>query len=149
MSKKALKDVPLQEITLRKYEDPNSLGDRDLVKKFCLSVGLLQPGDSRDVVVDILVSLLDAKKQKRELGISELIRSLPKKDGVSAPNVRRQLRRLKELKMVEKVSGGYRITEFGSIQTIIESYIIQFLVNPSISRLKSYAAKLDDVSSKS
>jgi hypothetical protein len=146
MGKKALKDVPLQEVTLRKYEDPAPLDNRELIKKFCLSIGLLQPGDSRDIIVDILFSLLDAKKQRRELGIAELIRSLPEKEGVSAPNVRRQLRRLKELKMVEKVSGGYRITEFGSIQGIIDSYVIQFLVNPSVLRLKNYASKLDNLS---
>ena len=139
--------MPLQEITLRKYEDPGSLCSRDIIKKFCLSIGLLQPGDSRDVIVDILLALLQAKKQRRELGMSDLIRSLPEKGGVSAPNVRRQLRRLKELKLVEKVSGGYRITEFGSIQGIIDAYVIQFLVNPSISRLRKYAGILDDASS--
>ena len=47
------KEVPLAEITLRKYEKPYNLKDRDLVKKLCLSIGLLQPGDSRDVIVDV------------------------------------------------------------------------------------------------
>ena len=44
-------EFPLAEITLRKYESPYELGRRELVKKICLSLGLLQPGDSRDVIV--------------------------------------------------------------------------------------------------
>ena len=59
---KISKDVPLGEITLRRYEKPN-LKDRDLVRKLCLSVGLLQPGDSRDVIVDVLYTLLKSKKE--------------------------------------------------------------------------------------
>jgi hypothetical protein len=40
---------------------------RELVRKFCLSTGLLQPGDSRDVMVDILYVLLKARQRKEEL----------------------------------------------------------------------------------
>ena len=58
---KISRDTPLAEITLRRYEKPTMSG-RDLVRKFCLSVGLLQHGDSRDVVVDILFVLLQAKQ---------------------------------------------------------------------------------------
>ncbi|MEK6867697.1 MAG: hypothetical protein AABX98_02640, partial [Nanoarchaeota archaeon] len=56
------RDTPLMEVTLRRYEKPVGLEDRELVRKFCLSVGLLQPGDSRDVVVDVLMTMLLAKK---------------------------------------------------------------------------------------
>ena len=59
---KISKDVPLSELTLRRYEKP-TLKDRALVRKLCLSIGLLQPGDSRDVVVDVLYTLLRAKKE--------------------------------------------------------------------------------------
>ncbi len=48
---KISKDIPLSEITLRRYEKPSKLSERELVRKICLSVGLLQPGDSRDVIV--------------------------------------------------------------------------------------------------
>ena len=61
------KDIPLKEITLRRYEKPYDLEGRELIKKFCLSIGLLQPGDSRDVVVDVLRVLLEAKKTKKLL----------------------------------------------------------------------------------
>ena len=63
MTKTISKEIPLSEITLRKYEKPSKLSDRELVRKLCLSIGLLQPGDSRDVIVDILHVLLKSKKQ--------------------------------------------------------------------------------------
>ncbi|MBW2999865.1 hypothetical protein KY339_04280, partial [Candidatus Woesearchaeota archaeon] len=69
------KDTPLNEITLRKYEKPFNLEERELVRKLCLSTGLLQPGDSRDIVVDIFHVLLTAKREKKEL-TSEDIREL-------------------------------------------------------------------------
>ena len=62
MAKKVSKDIPLAEITLRKYEKPGELSKRDLIKKLCLSVGLLQPGDSRDVIVDIFHVLKEEGK---------------------------------------------------------------------------------------
>jgi len=58
------RDTPLSEITLRKYEKPVNLDQRELTRKLCLSVGLLQPGDSRDVVVDILHVLLQNKEKE-------------------------------------------------------------------------------------
>ena len=145
MSKKALKDLPLQEVTLRKYESPQGMTKEELAKKFLLSVGLLQPGESRDVIVPIFLSLLDAKKDKTCLSIPDLIKQLEEKPGASAPNIRRQLRRLKELKLVEKSTQGYRITEFGKIQPVINDYVIQFLVNPAADRIRQYAEHLDNL----
>ncbi len=54
-------DTPLAEITLRKYEKPMVKNRRELVRKLCLSLGLLQPGDSRDVVVDVLQVVLESQ----------------------------------------------------------------------------------------
>ena len=59
---KVSNDRPLAEITLRKYEKPYEMSRRDLIRKICLSTGLLQPGDSRDVIVDIFYILLENKK---------------------------------------------------------------------------------------
>ena len=61
------KDMPLAEITLRRYEKPANLSERELVRKLCLSVGLLQPGDSRDVIVDVLNVLIKAKKMQKNI----------------------------------------------------------------------------------
>lgn len=145
MSKKALKDLPLQEITLRKYESPQDLNERELTKKFLLSIGLLQPGESRDIIVDILLLLLKARKEKNFLQIEHFIKALKEKPGASPPNIRRQIRRLKALKLVEKLAEGYRVTEFGSLEPIINDFIIQFVVNPSISRVREYAVNLDKI----
>ena len=49
-------ETPLMEITLRRYEKPHNLSQRDTLKKLSLSLGLLQPGDSRDIIVDMLFS---------------------------------------------------------------------------------------------
>ena len=57
---KVVKDLPLSEIILRRYEKPYNLGRRELVKKICLSLGLLHAGDSRCIIVDILLVLIDA-----------------------------------------------------------------------------------------
>ena len=46
-----MKYRPFSELTLRKYEKPFRSSGRELVKKLCLSIGLLQPGDGRDVIV--------------------------------------------------------------------------------------------------
>jgi len=136
--RKALKDTPLREITLRKYEEPSNLSRRELTKKFLLSIGLLQPGESRDVIVDIL-----ARKNKEHLNIQQFCEKLSTKPGASKPNIRRQLRRLKELKLIEKTSEGYRVTEFGSLQPIIDEFVLHYIVNPAIERVKQYAEHLD------
>ena len=67
-----MKDIPLSEITLRKYEKPEGLEKRELVRKICLSLGLLQLGDSRDVVVDILMVLIESQKNKENLSSDEI-----------------------------------------------------------------------------
>ncbi|MBS3064308.1 MAG: hypothetical protein J4472_00665 [DPANN group archaeon] len=141
--RKALKDTPLREITLRKYEEPSNLSRRELTKKFLLSIGLLQPGESRDVIVDIFHALLLARKNKEHLNIQQFCEKLSTKPGASKPNIRRQLRRLKELKLIEKTSEGYRVTEFGSLQPIIDEFVLHYIVNPAIERVKQYAEHLD------
>jgi hypothetical protein len=101
MAKTISKDTPLSEITLRRYEKPSACSKRDLTRKVCLSIGLLQPGDSRDIIVDILQVLMENKEGQVFMN-SEEIRSkvishrkkqkLPIK-GVAPSNVRRQLKR--------------------------------------------------------
>ena len=66
------RDIPLNEITLRKYERPYSGDKREIMKKTCLSMGLLQAGDSRDVIVDVMMVLLDARKHKDRMSSDEI-----------------------------------------------------------------------------
>jgi hypothetical protein len=139
---KVSKDIPLAEITLRKYEKP--YGERrDLIKKLCLSIGLLQPGDSRDVIVDVFQVLLDEKKEMDSTLIVKNVIDLRNKAklplvGVAPSNVRRQLRRLRDLYLIEKVKNNYRVTEKDDLLSIFEERIEKFYLKSIVSRVKEY-----------
>jgi hypothetical protein len=147
---KIARDTPLAEITLRRYEKPVVSG-RDLVRKFCLSIGLLQPGDSRDIVVDVLMILLQAKQRREELHSEEVKynvmtyrkqNNLPMQ-GIASSNIRRQLKRLKDLHLIETNANLYRICEWGQVSEIFEEKIHNFLLKSVISRVKDYVKKID------
>ena len=147
-----MKDLPLSEITLRKYERPFDHSKRELVRKICLSLGLLQPGDSRDVVVDILLSLEESRKERKELSSTEIIEKVIqiRKDnslgerGIAESNVRRQLKRLRDLMLVDKKQNMYRLSEFESLSYIFKNKIESFLIPETIERIKEYLGKLDE-----
>jgi len=149
---KISKDTPISEITLRRYEKPYDLNRRELVRKLCLSSGLLQPGDSRDIIVDILFVLLDSKKDSKLLS-SEDIRdqiivirksnNLPMV-GVASSNVRRQIKRLRDMFLVEKVKNNYRITEFDNVSVIFNEKIEQYLLAAMLDRVREYCKKVDE-----
>ena len=146
-----VKDVPLGEITLRKYEKPYDAPKRELVRKVCLSLGLLQPGDSRDIIVDILLVLEDARKQKIMLSSFEIrdkVDALRKQNsleakGLAESNIRRQLKRLRDAMLVEKLENKYRMSEFSSLNEIFTTKIEKFLVPQIVDRIKEYLVKLD------
>jgi DNA-binding transcriptional ArsR family regulator len=148
---KISRDTPLAEITLRRYEKP-TMGDRELVRKFCLSVGLLQPGDSRDVVVDVLHVLLKSKQQREELHSEEVknkVMSVRKANnlpmlGIASSNIRRQLKRLKDLHLIETNANLYRITEWNSVSEIFEDKVENFILKSVMARVKDYVQKLDE-----
>ncbi|MDD5253762.1 MAG: hypothetical protein PHG05_01485 [Candidatus Nanoarchaeia archaeon] len=143
---KISKDLPLSEITLRRYEKPYDLEGRELVKKFCLSLGLLQPGDSRDIVVDILAVLLTAKKNKEMLSsmvIQEKAIDYRKNNnlelkGIAPSNIRRQLKKLKDLFLIECVNNEYRINEFEDLDIIYNKKIEKFYLENIQERVREY-----------
>ncbi len=148
---KISKDTPLAEITLRRYEKPATT-ERELVRKLCLSVGLLQPGDSRDVVVDVLHVLLKAKKREEQLHSEEIknivmderkTQGLPML-GIASSNIRRQLKRLKDLHLIETNANLYRITEFSSLSEIFEEKIHNFILKSVLSRVRDYVKRIDE-----
>lgn len=140
------KDTPLAEITLRKYEKPGNLDKRELVRKLCLSTGLLQPGDSRDVVVDILHVLIDMQKAKKMLNSEEIRYEVTKNRkrrklpmlGIASSNVRRQLLRLRDMFLVEKVANNYRINENASLKDIFSEKIEKYYLASIKDRVKEY-----------
>lgn len=146
-----VKDSPLSEITLRKYEKPYQLSQRELVKKVCLSLGLLQPGDGRDVVVDILLILNNAGKEKKQVSSEEIkarVELLRKEHnlemkGIADSNIRRQLKRLRDLMLVEKKSNLYNLAEFESLSKIFQNKIENFILPQTIERIKEYMSELD------
>jgi hypothetical protein len=141
-------DTPLAELTLRKYEKPKDLSKRELVRKICLSLGLLQPGDSRDVVVDVLQAMLEADEelsstQVERLTIKNREKHKLKMLGIAPSNVRRQLLRLRDLFIVEKVKNNYRIKEKSSLLGLFEENIEKYYLNSIIVRVKEYLKEAD------
>jgi len=144
-------DLPLAELTLRKYEKPYQTEKRELVKKICLSLGLLQPGDSRDIIVDILLVLLNSRNKKEELSlekikekvIDERKRANLDEKGLADSNIRRQLKRLRDLLIVEKNENNYKISEFENLSKIFDEKIKNFYLPSIISRIKEYLDALE------
>ena len=147
------RDIPLAEITLRRYEKPANLSERDIIRKLCLSLGLLQPGDSRDVVVDVLNVLIKTKREKKNLTSDEICKRVIEERkslnlpmlGIASSNIRRQLKRLKDIMLIEKRLNAYRITEESSLVEIFEEKIEKFLISSINSRIKEYLKKIDEV----
>jgi hypothetical protein len=148
---KVVKDLPLSEIILRRYEKPYNPGRRELVKKICLSLGLLQAGDSRDIIVDILLVLIDAAKEKKEIPLEEIREKAIKLrednnlevKGIADSNIRRQLKRLRDLMIVEKDANNYKLSEFETLSEIFQQKIENFLLPQIITRIKEYLAELE------
>jgi len=139
-------DTPVSELTLRRYEKPLGLTKRETLKRICLSLGLLQPGDSRDIIIDIFDVLLKSSKEKIFLS-SETIRELVIKlrtsnsldlKGLAPSNLRRQLKRLRDLQLVEKIKNEYRITEFMSLKEIFNERIKNLILNSIVTRVEDY-----------
>jgi len=153
MPKTISKDMPLSEITLRRYEKPYAMPKRDLIRKLCLSTGLLQPGDSRDVIVDVMHVLLDAKGKKVFMNsdkVREEVINLRKSNkmalnGIASSNIRRQLKRLRDLFLVEKIKNDYRITEFDEMHNLFEQKVEEYLIKNIVSRVKEYFQAVKDL----
>jgi len=156
MAQKVSKDTPIAEITLRKYERPDGIEGRELVKKLCLSVGLLQPGDSRDVIVDILHVLLDAQKKKLLLNSEEIRYEVTKNRkrrklpmlGIASSNVRRQLLRLRDIFIVEKVANQYRINENETLENIFKEKIKRYYLTSITERVEDYVKAISQMQKK-
>jgi len=145
---KVSRDIPLNEITLRRYEKPNLKG-RELIRKFCLSVGLLQPGDSRDVIIDVLHILLKEKKELNSEEVRDMVINSRKEQnlallGVASSNIRRQLKRLRDLLIVEKVANSYRIMENLSLNDIMAEKIEKLILPSVIDRVREYFSAVEE-----
>ena len=148
-----MKDLPISEITLRKYEKPSTNDERELVRKLCLSLGLLQPGDSRDIVVDILLSLINASKKNNSLTLEQIKQQTQKLrekynlevKGLADSNIRRQLKKLRNILIVEKFKNSYRISEFSTLERVFSEKIEKFYLSTIIERIKEYLNQLEEL----
>jgi hypothetical protein len=148
---KVARESSLGEITLRKYEKPHNFNKRELAKKICLSLGLLQPADSRDIVVDILLTLLEAKREKKEMSLEQIKQNAIKirqdfnieLKGIADSNIRRQLKKLRDLFLVEKIANNYRISEFENLEKIFEDKIENFYLISIVGRIKEYLNQIE------
>ena len=147
-----VRDIPLSEITLRRYEKPYDVSQRELLRKISLSLGLLQPGDSRDIIIDILLVLEEARKNRKWLTsfqIRDKVEQTRKDNskeqkGLAESNIRRQLKRLRDAMLVDKQNNEYRISEFAPIKELFENKIEKFLIPQTIERIKEYLDKLEE-----
>ncbi len=144
------RDTPLNELTLRRYEKPNNLGHRALIKKLCLSIGLLQPGDSRDIIVDILYIMLQSREELPSEEIRLRVVDYRKQNklplnGVASSNIRRQLKRLREIFLLEKVANKYRIYENAELTQTFEEKLETYLLKSIITRVKDYYKQVDSM----
>jgi len=147
-----VKDAPLNEITLRRYEKPYDADKREVIKKICLSLGLLQPGDSRDVIVDILSVLVESSKDRKKISSDEIkvrVEDFRKNKGlelkgIAESNIRRQLKRLRDLMIIEKKGNLYNLSEFESLSNIFENKIEKFIISQATDRIKEYLKAIDD-----
>ena len=151
--KKVSSETPLFELTLRKYERPQTRKERELVKRLCLSLGMLQPGDSRDVVVDILHVLFKSGKKRQLLSVDDIEKKVVinrklhklQLQGIAPSNIRRQIKRLRNLMLVEKMKSKYRISEFSAASEIFSDKIEKFLLQGILQRIKEYLSAADEL----
>jgi hypothetical protein len=138
-----LSNKPFDEIVLRLYPKPNASG-RELVKKACLGCGLLNPQDSRDVIVDVLNVLIIANKNEEWLTSKEIelrtieTRKYENLSKTSASNIRRILKVLKDYEFIIRVNAKYRIN--GSLKDCFQN-LVDVRINKIIERNKEYFSK--------
>jgi len=142
--RKSFHDLPVLEINLCKFEKPSG-SFNELIRKFCISIGLLQPGDSRDIIVDLLSLFVKASKVNRFLPIEQIYKFIldTGKPGVSQSNIRRHLLRLKELEFIEKTPKGYRLREWLSLKELFNE-LVKYKIEPTINRILEYALLIDN-----
>jgi len=149
VKKTVIKEKPIAELTLRKYEKPYKLNDRELVRKLCLSIGLLQPGDSRDVVVDVLYVLLKGKTNMNSEDVRSMVVNLRKGKklpliGITSSNIRRQLKRLRDMFLIERVANSYRIIENLEFNDVLSEKLEKVMLSSVLDRVREYFKAVEE-----
>ena len=97
--------------------------------------------------------MIKAKKEQKQLTSDEICARVIEERkklklqmlGIASSNIRRQLKRLKDLLLIEKRLNAYRITEHNNLNEIFEEKIEKFLLPSINSRIKEYLKKIDEL----
>jgi hypothetical protein len=109
---------------------------------------LLQPGDGRDVVVDVFHTLLHADKALTSEDVERLVKehrtthNLPHK-GVTSSNIRRQIKRLRDIYLIDKLGTTYRLSENANLADIFTERLQDFYLRTIVDRVKDYCHAVD------
>ena len=141
---KVYKNNPIIDVTLRKFEKPYEEGD-ELIRKFCMSIGILQPGDSRDTVVQIMKVLIRNREIKVFMDSKEIWDLVKDNRDIAHSNVRRHLNKMEKIGFVERTSQGYRLREWLSLEEIISEFFEKYVITQTLERIKEYASKIDSL----
>ncbi|RME79172.1 MAG: hypothetical protein D6769_03195 [Methanobacteriota archaeon] len=97
------------EITLRELSLPSEikLSKKNLIKWLALSLGLINPGESRNGVLAVLQVMAENVNVGTPLSVDEIVRRVNKVQEMSEKNVYYHLKKLKELDIISKVGNGY------------------------------------------
>lgn len=132
-------DLPLAEITLRKFERPENIDKKTLIRRFCISLGLINPGDNRTGVVEVFQTIFDSNEP---LDAEQVFELLEKKLALSG--IRRHLRRLEERKLLDHKKTKYSIAESGNLVYSMKYALKEHIIDDIFNRLLEYAEALQN-----
>ena len=99
-------------------------------------------GDSRDIIVDIFQVLIENKELSSENILEKVIAQRKKLKlpliEIAPSNIRRQIKRLKDIFFVEKIGNNYRINENAKLKDLWEEKIKEFLLKTITDRVNQY-----------
>ncbi len=138
------KDRPLAEISLKEFEKPTSDYITNL-RRLCISLGVVSPGESRIAIVYILDILIKAREKKQKsLDSYAVVKELYRRNvKIVYANVLRDIRKLISVGLVEKRDNGYRIKENLPINEILKTFIKPYIVDKIFNRIIEYADAID------
>ena len=110
---------------LRLYPDPTSFELRKEILNVLLRDKELKCKDIEKKVIEF--------REKEKLPVW----------GVASSNIRRQLKRLRQLHLIEKKASLYRINENATMEEIFEEKIVGILIQSSLNRIKNYFEAID------
>jgi hypothetical protein len=120
--------TPVDTITLRLYPRTESSG-RELMHTICLSYGLVQPKNSRNCVIDVVAILVVAQKQQTWLSSKDVheqvlqyrLEHALRGEGTAESNIRRILKQLLDIGVIERTAAKYRILGWNAPAEIFDT----------------------------